>query len=135
MTFCCSNSSITVRLLSRDLLEPGWLFADSTTAPTSSPKRREKKHVWLAKHPELTTITCTSFTSLPRRTTDVELSTDRGIAACDLALKCRSELDTSVSQGIEDPRPGSNVRRVRLVLTPQRTQLKPQAGREPCLWL
>jgi hypothetical protein len=81
-------------------------------------KMRKKIRKWLAKHSDLSTITCTGFTSLPRRTTDVELSTDRGIAACDFALKRRSELDTSVSQEIEDPRPGSNVRRVRLVLTP-----------------
>lgn len=73
---------------------------------------------WLDRNSDLSTLTCTGFTSLPRRTTDVELSTNRGITACNFSKRQRSELETSVSQGIEDPRPGSNVRRVRLVLTP-----------------
>lgn len=73
---------------------------------------------WLDRNSDLATLTCTGFTSLPRRTTDVELSTNRGITACDYAKSQRPEVTTSVSQGIEDPRPGSNVRRVRLVLTP-----------------
>ena len=73
---------------------------------------------WLAKNSDLSTLTCTGFTSLPRRTTDVELSTKRGIIACAFAKTQREGLKTAVSQGIEDPRPGSNVRRVRLVLTP-----------------
>ena len=73
---------------------------------------------WLDRNSDLSTLTCTGFTSLPRRTTDVELSTNRGITACDYAKTQRPEVTTSVSQGVEDPRPGSNVRRVRLVLTP-----------------
>jgi hypothetical protein len=73
---------------------------------------------WLERNSEMTTLTCTGFTSLPRRTTDVELSTNRGKTACNFSKRQRAELETSVSQGIEDPRPGSNVRRVRLVLTP-----------------
>ena len=73
---------------------------------------------WLDRNSDLSTLTCTGFTSLPRRTTDVELSTNRGITACDYAKSQRPEVTTSVSQGVEDPRPGSNVRRVRLVLTP-----------------
>jgi hypothetical protein len=73
---------------------------------------------WLDKNSDLSTLTCTGFTSLPRRTTDVALSTNRGITACNFSKRQRSELETSVSQGVEDPRPGSNVRRVRLVLTP-----------------
>ena len=81
-------------------------------------KMKAKINKWLDKNSDLSTLTCTGFTSLPRRTTDVELSSNRGITACNFSLKQRSELDTSISQGIEDPRPGSNVRRVRLVLTP-----------------
>jgi hypothetical protein len=73
---------------------------------------------WLARNSDLGTLTCTGFTSLPRRTTDVTLSTKRGLTACSYSKRQRSDLETSVSQGIEDPRPGSNVRRVRLVLTP-----------------
>jgi hypothetical protein len=73
---------------------------------------------WLTRNSDLGTLTCTGFTSLPRRTTDVTLSTKRGLTACNYSKRQRSDLETSVSQGIEDPRPGSNVRRVRLVLTP-----------------
>ena len=73
---------------------------------------------WLERNSDLSTLTCTGFTSLPRRTTDVTLSTNRGLTACKFSKTERPELETSVSQGIEDPRPGSNVRRVRLVLTP-----------------
>ena len=73
---------------------------------------------WLERNSDLGTLTCTGFTSLPRRTTDVTLSTNRGLTACKFSKTERPELETSVSQGIEDPRPGLNVRRVRLVLTP-----------------
>jgi hypothetical protein len=73
---------------------------------------------WLDRNSDLSTLTCTGFTSLPRRTTDVELSTNRGTTACAYAKSQRPEVTSSVSQGVEDPRPGSNVRRVRLVLTP-----------------
>jgi hypothetical protein len=72
---------------------------------------------WLAKHPHLSTLSCTGFTSLPKRPTDVVLSENRGITACKYSKSERPELKTSVSQGIEDPRPGADVRRVRLVLT------------------
>jgi hypothetical protein len=83
-----------------------------------TPKMKRKIDRWLAKHPHLKTVTCTGFTSLPRRTSDVKLSTNRGKTACKYAKSKRPELTTSVSQGKEDPRPGSTVRRVRLVLTP-----------------
>lgn len=73
---------------------------------------------WLERNSDLGTLTCTGFTSLPRRTTDVALSTNRGTTACNFSKRKRPDLETSVTQGIEDPRPGSNVRRVRLVLTP-----------------
>ena len=73
---------------------------------------------WLTRNSDLGTLTCTGFTSLPRRTTDVALSTNRGKTACNFSKRQRADLETSVSQGIEDPRPGSNIRRVRLVLTP-----------------
>ena len=81
-------------------------------------KMKAKISRWLDRNSDLSTLTCTGFTSLPRRTKDVTLSTNRGITACNFSKRERSELETSVSQGIEDPRPGSNVRRVRLVLTP-----------------
>ena len=83
-----------------------------------TPKMKRKIDRWLAKHPDLKTVTCTGFTSLPRRTSDVRLSTNRGITACSYAKSKRPDRTTSVSKGKEDPRPGSNVRRVRLVLTP-----------------
>lgn len=83
-----------------------------------TPKMQARIERWLDKHSDLSTLTCTGFTSLPRRTTDVTLSTNRGKTACSFSKKQRSDLKTRVSQGIEDPRPGSNVRRVRLVLTP-----------------
>jgi hypothetical protein len=82
------------------------------------PRMRSQIERWLAKYPELKTVKCTGFTSLPRRTADVALSTNRGKSACAFAKRERPELGSSVTKGIEDPRPGSNVRRVRLVLTP-----------------
>jgi hypothetical protein len=83
-----------------------------------TPRMKNRIDRWLERNSDLGTLTCTGFTSLPRRTTDVALSTNRGITACKFSKRQRSDLETSVSQGIEDPRPGSNVRRVRLVLTP-----------------
>jgi hypothetical protein len=83
-----------------------------------TPRMKNRIDRWLERNSDLGTLTCTGFTSLPRRTTDVALSTNRGITACKFSKKQRSQLETSVSKGIEDPRPGSNVRRVRLVLTP-----------------
>ena len=83
-----------------------------------TPRMKNRIDRWLERNSDLGTLTCTGFTSLPRRTSDVALSTNRGITACKFSKRQRSELETSVSQGIEDPRPGSNVRRVRLVLTP-----------------
>ena len=82
-----------------------------------TPSMRQGIERWLARHPDLKTVTCTGFTSLPRRTTDVALSTNRGTTACDFAKSKRPDLVPSVTQGVEDPRLGSNVRRVRLVLT------------------
>jgi hypothetical protein len=90
-------------------------------APNSKELTQKMKNSianWLAKHSDLSSLTCTGFTSLPRRTTDLTLSTNRGEKACDFSKRQRAELDTSVSQGIEDPRPGPNIRRVRLVLKP-----------------
>jgi hypothetical protein len=91
-------------------------FAPNSRKLTSRMQARIDR--WLERNSDLGTLTCTGFTSLPRRTTDVTLSTNRGLTACNFSKRQRSELETSVSQGIEDPRPGSNVRRVRLVLTP-----------------
>ena len=83
-----------------------------------TPRMRAEIERWLAKNSSLKTLTCTGFTSLPRRTTDVALSTNRGITSCNFAKRERPELTPIVKTGIEDPRPGSNIRRVRLVLTP-----------------
>lgn len=83
-----------------------------------TPRMQARIDRWLERNSDLLTLTCTGFTSLPRRTTDVQLSTNRGTTACNFAKSQRPELTTSVSQGVEDPRPGSNVRRVKLVLTP-----------------
>ena len=69
------------------------------------------------KYPELQTVTCTGFTSLPRRANDVRLSTNRGVEACRFAKAYKPSLVVEVEQGIEDPRPGSNVRRVRVALS------------------
>jgi hypothetical protein len=83
-----------------------------------TPKMKNRIERWLDRHSHLGTLACTGFTSLPRRSADVTLSTKRGITACRFSKTQRVELQTSVSPGIQDPRPGSNVRRVRLVLTP-----------------
>lgn len=82
-----------------------------------TPRMQARIDRWLERNSDLSTLTCTGFTSLPRRTTDDVLSTNRGTTACAYAKRQRSDVTTSVSQGVEDPRPGSNVRRVRLVLT------------------
>jgi hypothetical protein len=90
-------------------------FAPNSQKLTAAMKRKINR--WLERNAEFETLTCTGFTSLPRLTSDVRLSTRRGLSACNFAEDQRSGLTTSVSQGIEDPRPGSSVRRVRLVLT------------------
>lgn len=82
-----------------------------------TPRMQARIDRWLAKHSHLSTLTCTGFTSLPKRPTDVVLSENRGITACKYSKSQRPEVKTAVSKGIEDPRPGSDVRRVRLVLT------------------
>ena len=82
-----------------------------------TPRMQARIDRWLERNSDLGTLTCTGFTSLPRRTTDVALSTNRGITACNFSKRERPELETAVNQGIEAPRPVSNVRRVRLVLT------------------
>lgn len=90
-------------------------------APNSrklSARMKAKIDRWLDRNSDLSTLTCIGFSSLPRSTADVALSTNRGLAACKFSKRQRPELETSISQGVEDPRPGSNVRRVRLVLTP-----------------
>ena len=89
-------------------------FAANSRKLTSRMKLRIDR--WLESNSDLSTLTCTGFTSLPRRTSDVQLSTNRGKSACAYAKRQRPEITTSVSQGVEDPRPGSSVRRVRLVL-------------------
>jgi hypothetical protein len=91
-------------------------FAPNSRKLTASMQARIDR--WLDRNSAMTTLTCTGFTSLPRRTTDLELSTNRGTTACNYAKRQRPDIKTSVSQGVEDPRPGSNVRRVMLVLTP-----------------
>lgn len=83
-----------------------------------TPKMKARISRWLNRNSDLSTLTCTGFTSLPRTIADVKLSTKRGKSACNFSKRQRLELDTSVSQGIQDPRPGLKVRRVKLVLTP-----------------
>jgi hypothetical protein len=72
---------------------------------------------WFEQNPTLLTLTCMGFTSLPKRSTDVALSTKRGTTVCNYAKRVRPELKITVSTGIEDPRPGSKIRRALLVLT------------------
>lgn len=91
-------------------------FDHNSRVLTTKMKKRIDR--WLAKYPDLKTVTCTGYTSLPKRTSDVRLSRNRGITACNYAKSKRLDLVTRVTRGIEDPRPGLNVRRVRLVLTP-----------------
>lgn len=79
---------------------------------------RVKIKKWLKKYPELATLKCTGYTSLPRKASDVALSTKRGKQACNFAKGQLHSIETKVSKGIEDPRPGASIRRVRLVLTP-----------------
>lgn len=91
-------------------------FAMDSNILSKAMKQKIKK--WLANHGELGTLSCKGFTSLPRKATDVALSTQRGRQACNFAKTQSSSIEILVRKGIEDPRPGSNVRRVRLVLTP-----------------
>lgn len=72
---------------------------------------------WLDRNPEMLTLTCTGFTSLPRRATDIVLSTNRGATACNFAKRMKPDLEIVVVPGIEDPRLGVKVRRAMLVLT------------------
>lgn len=85
---------------------------------TLTPRMKKRITTWMAKHPELKSMTCTGFTSLPKRPNDARLARNRGVEACDFAKSLRTDLKVTVSNGVQDPKPGSSIRRVRLVLTP-----------------
>lgn len=73
---------------------------------------------WLKQNPSMSTLTCTGFTSLPKRATDVVLSTKRGDTVCNFAKRKNPDLEIVIRTGVEDPRPGSKIRRALLVLIP-----------------
>ena len=90
-------------------------FGHNSRKLTPSMKLRIER--WLAQNPNLSKLTCMGFTSLPKRSTDVALSTKRGTTVCNYAKRVKPELEAIVSPGVEDPRPGSKVRRALLILT------------------
>lgn len=90
-------------------------FASNSSRLT--PAMKEKIERWLVRNRDFGSLTCRGFTSLPRRVQDSNLSTKRGQTACNFSKNKRSELEISVSEGIEDSRSGPSIRRVQLILT------------------
>jgi hypothetical protein len=91
-------------------------FEHNSRKLTKAMKR--KIDSWLKQNPTMSTLTCTGFTSLPKRATDVALSTKRGNSVCNFAKRKNPDLEIVIRPGVEDPRPGSNIRRALLVLNP-----------------
>lgn len=91
-------------------------FEHNSRKLTKAMKRKIDR--WLKQNPSMSTLTCTGFTSLPKRATDVVLSTKRGSTVCNFAKRKNPDLEIVIRPGVEDPRPGSNIRRALLVLNP-----------------
>jgi len=91
-------------------------FEHNSRKLTKAMKNRINR--WLKQNSSMSTLTCTGFTSLPRRATDVVLSTKRGNAVCNFAKRKNPDLEIVIQPGVEDPRPGSKIRRALLVLNP-----------------
>ena len=108
------SSSATVASERKAKIVVGGFAPNSKVLTNRIMKRIERL---IDRYPELNTVRCTGFTSLPRRANDVRLSTNRGTEACKFAKAYKASLTVVVRQGIEDPRPGSNIRRVRVALT------------------
>lgn len=91
-------------------------FEHNSRKLTKAMKKRINR--WLKQNPSMSTLTCTGFTSLPKRATDVVLSTKRGNSVCNFAKRKNPDLEIVIRPGVEDPRPGSKIRRALLVLYP-----------------
>lgn len=80
-----------------------------------TPAMKRNVRTFLNENSEVTTLRCTGYTSLPRATGDKKLAKARGKAACDYAKSLKPALIVEIQPGIEDPRPGSQIRRAKLV--------------------
>ena len=91
-------------------------FAPNSSKLTAAMKRKIDR--FLTRNSDLGTLSCSGFASLPRVTGDMRVATKRGKAVCDFAKRQDLVAETKVSKGALDFRAGSEIRRVRLVLTP-----------------
>jgi hypothetical protein len=90
-------------------------FAPNSSKLTAVMKRKVDR--WLTINSDLGTLSCSGFASLPRVTGDIRVATKRGEAVCNFAKRQGLVAETKVSKGVLDSRAGSEIRRVRLVLT------------------
>jgi predicted outer membrane repeat protein len=107
-----SGSSSVVVGSSAKLVVPG--FALDSAKLTLRMKKAIRKLV--LANPELTTVTCRGFTSLPASARDMKLARQRGKAVCDYILKLNPDLTIKVLKGGHTEKTGSENRRVRIVM-------------------
>ena len=70
----------------------------------------------IAEYPRATSVVCTGYTSLPFGPNDQQLATRRGAELCDFIESLRPDLFVQVQRGVQDPRPGAQVRRAGFVI-------------------
>jgi hypothetical protein len=107
-----SGSSSVVVGSSAKQVVPG--FALDSAKLTLRMKKAIRKFV--LANPELTTVTCRGFTSLPASARDMKLARQRGKAVCDYILKLNPDLTVKVLKGGHTEKTGSENRRVRIVM-------------------
>jgi hypothetical protein len=89
-------------------------FAANSTKLTRPMKKEIRK--FIRANPELTTVVCRGFTSAPATRFDDALAKGRGENVCAYIEKKFPDLTTRVIEGNHTNIPGSNIRRVRVVL-------------------
>ena len=89
-------------------------FATNKTTLTKSMKKEIRQH--LKANPGYSTAVCKGFTSGPANAINKKLARQRGQAACDYIVKRNPDLSVRVLKGSHTNKPGSEIRRVRIIL-------------------
>ena len=89
-------------------------FAPNSVKLTRTMKREIREFV--RSNPDLTTVVCKGYTSAPATIFDSALARKRGNVVCDYVKKKFPAIKVEVREGQHTNAPGSNVRRVRLIM-------------------
>jgi predicted outer membrane repeat protein len=89
-------------------------FAANSSRLTAAMRKDLRKLV--RQNPGATSVTCKGFTSAPPTPGDARLSRQRGKAVCDFVKRLNPDLTVRVLKGAYEDVPGSQIRRVRVVL-------------------